>query len=74
MVNDISLFFISKGEIINDSFHETVQSNGEWIPDFPLMKFDTFVQFDVDEVMKIFGQYFGKYFKKTNCTKMVNLT
>ena len=42
--------------------HETVQSNGEWITDFPLIKFDTFEQLDVDEIMKILG-----YINKTNC-------
>ena len=62
LANDFSLFFISKVEIINDSFHESVQSNGEWIPDFPLIKFDTFKQLDVDEVLKILGNI-----NKTNC-------
>ena len=62
LANDFSLFFISKVEIINDSFHESVQSNGEWIPDFPLIKFDTFKQLDVDEVLKILENI-----NKTNC-------
>ena len=39
-----------------------MQSNDEWIPDFPLIKFDTFQQLDVDEVMKIIGNI-----NKTNC-------
>ena len=39
-----------------------MQSNSGWIPDFPLIKFDTFEQLDVDEAMKILGNI-----NKTKC-------
>ena len=62
LANDFKNYFVNKISTINVTFDGVTSSNGDFIPDFPVIGFNTFYPVDETEVLTLL-----KSLNKTNC-------
>ena len=70
LANDFKNYFLDKIPTINETFDGVTSSNGDFIPDFPVIGFNTFYPVDETEVLTLL-----KSLNKTHCAQdeLVNI-